>query len=351
MQKILRWVNLTLILLTFLAYLAPYVSPIAFWPLAFFGLMYPWLLLLNILFVIYWIIQKNKYAWFSVACILLGWGHFRSIVGLNSGRATISNQDNIVNITSFNAYGGKDFQSHTKIDPEEAVVAIFEQEMIPDILCLQEFIGIKALAKPYNDLFKKQGLQHATWKAEEELAIFTTYPILRSELKKFNNSNGYQYADLNIDGSTVRVFNIHLQSNAVSSLAERVATEGDFQQRETWQEIRGMAGRFKRAVQKRALQAEEIAAQIAQSPHPVIVCGDFNDIPQSYTYQTIARGLQDSFRKKGLGLGFTYLGRIPALRIDYILTSPTWQVQYFDQKRTFFSDHRVISTQLVLKEN
>lgn len=348
MQKILRWTNLTLILLTFLAYLAPHVSPVSFWPLAFFGLTYPWLLLLNFLFIIYWAVRRDRYVWFSVACIALGWGHVQSIIGLHLDS---NPSDDAIGVYSFNVHGFKyasDMRSRASV---EDFAVIFENENV-DIICIQEFSSLDKFSEPHVQFLKnKKGLKYTVRKEDRELAIFSAYPILNSETVKFNGSNGYQYADLNISGQTVRIFNIHLQSNAVSSLAERLATEGDIDDRETWLEVRGMAGRFKRAAQKRATQAEEIAAQIAQSPYPVIVCGDFNDVPQSYTYQTISNNLQDAFRYRGTGPGFSYLGRIPALRIDYILTAPAFDIKAFDLHRTDFSDHRAISAQLLLREN
>jgi len=347
-QTFLRWLNLTLVVFTLLAYLAPHVSPIRFWPLAFLGLLYPWFLLLNLLFVILWSIRRDRYVWFSVVCIALGWGHVQSIVGLHF--AAKPTQPTL-SVYSFNAHSFKhksDLRTRASI---EDFSVIFEDHN-PDVICLQEFSSIQKISEPYIQFLKNEkGLTHTIRKSDRELAIFSKFPILNAETTKFNGSNGYQYADLDINGQTVRVFNIHLQSNSVSSLAERVATEGDLKERETWLEVRGMAARFKRAAQIRAEQAEKIAAEIAQSPYPVILCGDFNDVPQSFTYQTVAQNLQDTFRKKGAGTGFTYLGHIPALRIDYILAAPVFTVQDFDQYKTSFSDHRAISTHLLLKEN
>lgn len=230
----------------------------------------------------------------------------------------------------------------------EDLAAIFNKGNVA-IICFQEFFIYGDLTDDYiHYLTKEKGLKNHTWKRQQELAIFTSFPILKTETKQFNSANGYQFVDLDVDGTRIRVFNIHLQSNSVSSAAERLVSNGDIQEKETWLEIRGMMGRFKRAVQKRAIQAEEIASKIAESPYPVIVCGDFNDIPQSYAYHTIASGLKDAFPQRGLGLGFTYIGRIPALRIDYILTSHDWRILNYDMRRTSFSDHRAIGSRLEL---
>ena len=86
--------------------------------------------------------------------------------------------------------------------------------------------------------------------------------------------------------------------------------------------IRAIGSRLKTAFTMRAEQAQIIANYIKDSPHPVIVMGDFNDTPQSYAYRKIKKGLNDSFRKSGRGFGNTYAGELPSFRIDYIMYGP-----------------------------
>ncbi len=87
-----------------------------------------------------------------------------------------------------------------------------------------------------------------------------------------------------------------------------------------------MIGRYKKSAKTRGQQAGEIAAGIERSPHPVILGGDLNDVPFSYTYHQLSKNLQDAFTEKGSGLGITFNGSIPALRIDYLLSSPSFKV-------------------------
>ncbi len=344
--RLFRWANIGLILLTFLCYLAPYVSPLSFWPLAFFGLLYPWLLLLHVLFILFWLGLGHRYFLFSLACILLGWGHFRSLVGFHFGSVPDTPQS--VSVVTFNGHSMKHFRHNLAAVDAEELAGIFNGKKA-EILCFQEFTGYPQFKRTYQDyLIKEQHLENSVWKNGYELAILTSFPIIKSEQKNFNHTNGYQYADLKVNGTIIRVFNVHLQSNAISSIADRMATTEAMQDKEKLREVRTMAGRFKRAVQKRAIQAEEVAAEIAKSPYPVIICGDFNDIPQSYAYHTISHPLQDAFKKKGGGLGITYAGRIPGLRIDYILASPDFKVLDYEKRTTSFSDHRPIASILEL---
>lgn len=345
--KLLRLANLLLILVTFLAYLAPVVSPVHFWPLAFIGLLYPWLLLAHIGFILLWAGLKNRYLFFSLGCILLGLNHFVSFIGFHFGSA--SSQAQSVAVVSFNGHNLRHFKHKRALVDTLELDAVFNNKP-SNILCFQEFSGYDYLKDAYYGYLKKQyQFRNLVWEEGYDLAIMTTYPVVKKKQINFNRTNGYQIADLKIGNKIVRVFNIHLQSNAVSSIADRMATENHLQEEETLRDVRTMARRFKRAAQKRARQAEEIAIAIRQSPHPVILCGDFNDIPQSYTYQTLANGLQDTFKQKGSGIGVTYAGNVPGLRIDYILVSSAFQVLDFEKRRTSFSDHRPVASILKFK--
>jgi endonuclease/exonuclease/phosphatase family metal-dependent hydrolase len=107
--------------------------------------------------------------------------------------------------------------------------------------------------------------------------------------------------------------------------------------------IKKILSRLKIAFTKRASQAESVAASIRNSNHPVVLCGDFNDTPSSYSYKTISENLCDAFRESGSGLGTTYAGPFPAFRIDFILHSP--QIKSFEYTTISqkLSDHFPIS--------
>jgi endonuclease/exonuclease/phosphatase family metal-dependent hydrolase len=335
LTSFLEWVNLFLVLATIMCYFSPFISPATFWPASFIGLAYPWLLLANILFIGLWAFTRSKFAFLSIVCLAIGWNHIQSIVGFNTQLPTAKDD---IGIMTFNVYGFRKTQDFTTIEQQQLSKALDVKAV--DIICFQEFPGIPQ-SHPINQYFiKENGLKYTTELPAKGISIFSRYPIINSKTEHFSNgANGYQYVDIRLDTTIIRVFNIHLQSNAVSGIANVVAEEGNLQEKETWLNIRGMMAQYKRTAIKRAKQAEEVAKVVRESPHPVILCGDFNDIPQSYIYKTLAAGLQDSFREKGRGLGITYSGKIPALRIDYILASPELEIRNFKVGEKNFSDH------------
>ena len=104
--------------------------------------------------------------------------------------------------------------------------------------------------------------------------------------------------------------------------------------------------RLAAAWQKRTDQAEQVAASIAQSPHPVIALGDFNDTPVSYAAHRFSTHLQDAYRSaatlEGPFLGATYIGDLPFLRIDQVWASLELDVVDYQTGRIELSDHRPV---------
>jgi endonuclease/exonuclease/phosphatase family metal-dependent hydrolase len=102
---------------------------------------------------------------------------------------------------------------------------------------------------------------------------------------------------------------------------------------------RAVAGKLKTAYKKRAEQAILLHKKIKESPYPVLVCGDFNDVPGSFTYFTIKDNLQDAFLKKEFGFGRTYRFISPTLRIDYILADKKFTIKQYTKIVAPYSDH------------
>lgn len=103
--------------------------------------------------------------------------------------------------------------------------------------------------------------------------------------------------------------------------------------------IRNILSLYKNNVQLRADQVKIVKENITQSPYPVFIGADFNDPPISYTYMQFHDLLKDSFKEQGIGLGITYGGVVPLLRIDYLWVSKNIEVTGFENFNVNYSDH------------
>lgn len=74
---------------------------------------------------------------------------------------------------------------------------------------------------------------------------------------------------------------------------------------------------------ERLLNVGEIHEAVQQhAGESLIVCGDFNDVPDSRTHRQMKLFLDDSWELVGQGEGFTFSADQPRRRIDYVWISP-----------------------------
>ena len=218
-----------------------------------------------------------------------------------------------------------------------------------DIVCIQEFYstdqGPLRASEIFNNLNNTPN-RHLEYSLTTELggrgnATFSSYPIVHSGSIRFQNTfNISIFSDIKVGNDTIRVYNNHLQSiyfnDANYRFLDSLRLRYDNQQMD---EIRDISYRLKDAFIKRAEQADMIAAHIAGCPYRVIICGDFNDTPVSYTYYRLSNGMADAFTRTGWGIGRTYIGKFPSFRIDYVLHSEGLEALLFTRKKVRLSDH------------
>ena len=195
----------------------------------------------------------------------------------------------------------------------------------PDILCLQE-MGFSDIADSLLEPLKP--MPHSLSRVNLSPAIYSRYPIIKAS--RMDTLKNFVWADIVIkkdknNEDTIRVFNNHLHSTAIRRDDSNYIENHEYLEGDSLGKVHSMVKRLTENNRVRAEQADTLAALVAASPYPVIVCGDFNDTPVSYTYRTVARKLNDPYRKVGRGYSHTYRGFFDMLRIDYIFYSDEFE--------------------------
>jgi endonuclease/exonuclease/phosphatase family metal-dependent hydrolase len=353
--------NLFIAVCLLLSYAAGFVSPGKIWILAFFGLAYPVFLLLNLFFTLFWLVIWKRYVLISLAVILIGWKSLQTVYPFRFSEPAESNREKI-KLISFNVHSLYGVERGTKISETRSKVTEFLAADNADIICIQEFFAIgEDFSKTLDRFSKTLRLEHYFYKNYQDfwnkqkinaIATFSRYPIVRTGTYKLPDKSLYAiFTDVIINGSTIRIYNVHLESIRFGdddySFYSHL-TEPGLEKTPLEVGSKKMMWKLRKAFIFRATQVESLLRDIRESPFPVILAGDFNDSPSSYTYRQFSSLLSDSFVASGTGFfGSTYAGKYPSFRIDYILYSEAFRAIEYKKTEVELSDHYPISSTLV----
>jgi endonuclease/exonuclease/phosphatase family metal-dependent hydrolase len=351
LNSIILWLNYVAIIGLLASVASKYISPENFWFLAFFGLAFPIILILNFCFVIFWIAQFRIQAIFSIIAILLSAKTCLGFIQIDYRNSVIEKKD--IKIMSYNSMLF-DLYNWSKNTNSRKIILTNIAEENPEILCLQEFYtseekgdfnnieAVKTIitAKNYHVAYTTTMREKDHW----GIATFTKYPIVKKGKFEFNthSNNSCIYTDVLINQDTVRIYNMHLQSISFSKANYKFMNEVKDDTTDVKNEMeksKNILRRMKRAFVKRAIQADGIALHIANCRYKVIVCGDFNDTPASYVYHTIRGNLKDAFVESGSGFEQSYAGIFPKFRIDYIFHSKEFKSKQYHHLSETVTDH------------
>lgn len=322
--------------------LTPNISPEKMGILSIVVLAAPIIYIVQIIMTLYWILRwRWAFAIFSLIFIIAGIfsvGKYYRLDFKQKAEAKI-NERHYTKVISYNiATKG----SNALVDSIKS--------LRPNILCLQEYLSDhkelwKELGKEYNSTCKD--------KTSFSCEIFSRHPILKQGLIDTLPRTNAVWADIKIQSDTVRVINLHLKSTTITSQDMQFVEEHEYILDSTrTSKIKDMGIRLTESNIKRSEQAEKVAEFIKNSPHKkMIVCGDFNDVPLSYSQNIIAENLQNTFIEAGSGYSYTFDGFFKLLQIDYLLCSDHFQVVSYNVDHSLtFSDHYPVIVRLKLNK-
>lgn len=353
--RILWGINVLIAVVLLVSYLSSYVDPAITTVFAFLGLAYPILLLLNLLFLLYWLIRGRKKLLLSLVVILIGYNPLMSHVQIMPGREAPEHEG--IQILSYNVQNMA--HSNAGVEKEDVRQAIysFVGSRQASMSCLQEF---SARGSDYDEILGELRSRthypysyfanynpHRTHRLDamvilsQEPAIEVNTLSVPGETSQFGI-----YADFSIGGDTFRVYNLHLESIRLRhedyQFVEDISS-GQTKKSSLGEGSLSILRKLHNAFKTRSMQTRTVINNLEKCPYPCIICGDFNDTPLSYAYHKISHGLKDAYIEAGLGLGNTFSGNLPPIRIDFIIFSPVFQAYDFKVHSLDQSDHYPIS--------
>lgn len=343
-NKGLYAINVIVMLVMLLSCFASYINPHHSNLFSLMALTFPIWACITILFLIYWVMVNPKYIYLSFIGIICCINSINNLIALDFGSSV--NGSSKLKVVSFNIGGSSSylFNYKDKKKTKENVSAFKKsfRGINADIYCIQE--NSHQTTKVLNELFGDY--ESFFFIKNGGTAIYSRFPILDSGKIDFGlQTNSGIFVDVKKGGKRIRVFNVHLMSNKISQgeIADVRDINKDYDQ--NIEETKGVLSKYGKQSLLRVKQIRKVLDKVEMSPHEVILCGDFNEPPQSYVYKEAVKKLQDSFREKGMGIGSTYAGKIPFLRIDYIFADHDLSVLDYEKRTYRWSDHYpIIST-------
>lgn len=345
LYRIILFTNLLAVAALLLSFLSVHINPAVTVIPAFFGLAFPYILLLNAIFMLIWTVKLKPEALISLAVIILGSTHLSNYIKI---RKPGDDRSGTIKVLSYNVHLFNNLASK-KPGSSEKPIFDFLKEQEPDIICLQELYFSGSPAKKESEIRAAFGGRYRTHMKVLEagrdrytgIITLSRFPVVsRGEIIHPGSASLSVYTDVVAGDDTIRIYNNHLQSfrlrSMENSLLEEI-TASDNQ--EAINNLLSISGSLRQGFIKRAAQAGILKNHIGSSPWPVVVVGDFNDTPVSFAYRKIRRGLKDSFVTSGYGAGFTYKDKYPPNRIDYILYSDFFESKSFEINKLRYSDH------------
>ena len=354
--------NFILVAAFLLACVAPYLNPVSWWFISWLGFTFPVLLILMVISILFWLFWKPRYSLLLLLVLLAGWKNISVFYAFHFSRDfNYEKPADVLRVVTWNVARFIEIKKNNNAGSQirsKMMEQLLDQDA--DILCLQEFhsSGLNDYYDNISYIRKKLRYPFFYFSYDEDGSkqyyssiIFSRLPIIDSGIVYYPSPSFHEplmHADIKFNDDTVRVFTTHLQSVQFKKRDYQRINEIKNYEDSLVSNSKTIFSKLRKGIEKRSIQANVIKDELRQSRYPVIFCGDFNDVPNSYTYFTIRGNMQDAFLAKGSGMGRSFTSISPTLRIDYILASKDLSVLQFDRIKKKYSDHYMLVTDLKL---
>ncbi len=347
--------NITVAILFLLGCYASYFNPTTFWFLGLLtlGLLYFFAILL--IFIIFWLFVKWKFMLIGIITFAIAWQPLCQIIKIKQGDDfKVAKLPTSLRVMSWNVEHFDILEHKTHPERKQEMFDIIKKYS-PDVACFQEMVGGDFDSTAINyvpDIAKELNYKYYYYSYDKRddfdskhhygIITFSRFPIIQKYTyspPETNYNSIFQSIDVAFGNDTFRVFNVHLQSLKFSDVSRQYIEDPTLKGEIDIEKSKNIISKFKTGFAKRKLQSERVKKSMNESPYKVIICGDFNDVPNSYAYNTIGKGLKNAYAEKGTGIGRTFASISPTLRIDNIFIDKKLSVEQFVSIKKKLSDH------------
>lgn len=324
---------------------------------AYFALFFPFTILINIGFVIFWMLSRKWFFLISLALLLFASSEISDVFPIHIGKKEDGIPEKSFSLLTYNTMGLGKLVKHTEKHPNKVIQYILEQDA--DIVCLQEYsisdLDEHMTTEDVMRIFAKYPYKYIRLNSSSKtrhngIATFSKYPIVSKHFVDYESGfNSSIYTDIKIGKDTIRIVNNHLESNKITEQDKAMPLK--LKDKFDTDNLTDITLHFSRklgvAYRMRANQADAVAKVIKSSPYKVIVCGDFNDVPASYAYTKVKGDLKDAFSETKTGFGFTFEDKFYHFRIDYVLYDANAFTPYdYRMDKVKYSDHYPVNCRI-----
>jgi endonuclease/exonuclease/phosphatase family metal-dependent hydrolase len=357
-KKIFILVTLLAVAVFLLACCNAFLNPGRFWYIAVLGVGFPFLTLVLVFFIFFWWVFRSRWALLPLAALVMGWPQVSAFFAIHPFSSFLEQKpQNAFRVMQWNVSSLGQMNRKPLRDVYRKKILEFVEQMNPDVLCMEEFMESNnpreleqnipyisgKLHYPYYYFARDHRGSYGLY--DQGVAIFSRFPITDTLRLRYGTSDSRYHGeslihtDIEVGGQRIRIFATHLQSLQFKGDDYAVLHTIAKGENEALNRSKGVLKKFRWGYFWRGQQAEIVRRELDDSPYPEMLCGDFNDVPNSYTYFRVRGDRNDAFIKKGFGIGRSFYSLSPTLRIDYILANKKLKVLQFKKTKLPYSDH------------
>lgn len=324
-QKVIFTFNVFFAICLLVAYILPFVPPKFSAFLSILNLGLPIFILINLAFALYWILRLKLHFILSALLVLSGYSYISKIIVLNDLSETMT--ENTLKVMSYNVRLFNEY-NWIKEDNVAKKISVFLTEESPDVVAFQDYLKVDGLQmENYPHRFEK----FKTETSKIGIAIFSKHKIVNRGTIDFPNThNNAIFADVLVNGMTIRIYAVHLESLKIIPDVKEL-------QKENHQKLISRVGK---SFIKQQEQAKMLTDNFQATDLPKIVCIDMNNTPFSFvSSKLLEHNMEDAFIESGKGLGKTFDFDFLPLRIDAIFNEKSIENVGFKNYDIKLSDH------------